>query len=125
MGQGRSAPAFWSEALPLLARRGSLHCVPQSALHVGARSIGSFRLHNKPLQLTPNSAGQSIRGTLLAAEAVPQRWRSALFGAAERRSVMQPLLHERFFSLLSDLPLQPRSLEAPRRLPCWFTTPGS
>jgi hypothetical protein len=38
---------------------------------------------NKALQLSPNSSFQSIRGTLLAAAAVPQRWRSALLGAAE------------------------------------------
>jgi hypothetical protein len=35
------------------------------------------------LQLTPNSLFQSIRGSVLAASAVPQRWGSALFGAAE------------------------------------------
>jgi hypothetical protein len=35
------------------------------------------------LQLTPNSSFQSIRGIVLAAGAVPQRWRSALLGAAE------------------------------------------
>jgi hypothetical protein len=39
---------------------------------------------NKRLQLTPNSSFQSIRGTVLAAGALPQRWRSALLGAAER-----------------------------------------
>jgi hypothetical protein len=38
---------------------------------------------NKRLQLTPNSSFQSIRGTVLAAGAAPQRWRSALLGAAE------------------------------------------
>jgi hypothetical protein len=38
---------------------------------------------NKRLQLTPNSLVQSIRGTVLAAGGVPQRWRSALLGAAE------------------------------------------
>jgi hypothetical protein len=38
---------------------------------------------NKRLQLTPNSSFQSIRGTVLAAGDVPQRWRSALLGAAE------------------------------------------
>jgi len=37
----------------------------------------------KRLQLTPNSLFQSIRGTVLAADAVPQRWRSALLVAAE------------------------------------------
>jgi hypothetical protein len=37
----------------------------------------------KRLQLTPNSLLQSIRGTVLAAGGVPQRWRSALLGAAE------------------------------------------
>jgi len=37
----------------------------------------------KRLQLTPNSSFQSIHGTVLAAVAVPQRWRSALLGAAE------------------------------------------
>jgi hypothetical protein len=35
------------------------------------------------LQLTPNSSFQSIRGTVLAAGGVPQRWRSALLAAAE------------------------------------------
>jgi hypothetical protein len=40
---------------------------------------------HKRLQLTPNSSFQSIRGTVLAAGAVPQRWRSALLGAAEPR----------------------------------------
>ena len=30
---------------------------------------------NKRLQLTPNSSFQSIRGTVLAASAVPQHWR--------------------------------------------------
>jgi hypothetical protein len=35
------------------------------------------------LQLPPNSSLQSIRGTVLAAGAVPWRWRSALLGAAE------------------------------------------
>jgi hypothetical protein len=38
---------------------------------------------NKRLQLPPNSSFQSIRGTVLASDAVPQRWRSALLGAAE------------------------------------------
>jgi len=38
---------------------------------------------NKRLQLTPNSSIQLVRGTVLAADAVPQRWRSALLGAAE------------------------------------------
>jgi uncharacterized integral membrane protein len=38
---------------------------------------------NKWLQLPPNSSLQSIRGTVLAVVAVPQRWRSALLGAAE------------------------------------------
>jgi hypothetical protein len=38
---------------------------------------------NKRLQLTPNSSFQSVRGIVLAADAVPQRWRSALLGAAE------------------------------------------
>jgi hypothetical protein len=38
---------------------------------------------NKRLQLTPNSSLQSIRGTVLAADTMPQRWRSALSGAAE------------------------------------------
>jgi len=42
---------------------------------------------NKALQLTPNSWPQSRPGGILAAAAQPQRWRSALFGAAERRSV--------------------------------------
>jgi len=42
---------------------------------------------NKPLQLTPNSAVQPIRGSILAAGVPAQRWRSARFGAAERRSV--------------------------------------
>ena len=37
----------------------------------------------KRLQLTPNSSLQSIRGSFLAADAVPQRWQSALLGAAE------------------------------------------
>jgi hypothetical protein len=37
----------------------------------------------KRLQLTPNSSFQSIRGSVLAAGGVPQRWRSALPGAAE------------------------------------------
>jgi len=41
------------------------------------------RLPNKRLQLTPNSSFQSMRGTVLAAGAVPQRWRSALLGAAD------------------------------------------
>jgi hypothetical protein len=36
-----------------------------------------------PNKLTPNSLFQSIRGTVLAAGTVPQRWRSALLGAAE------------------------------------------
>ena len=44
-----------------------------------------FAPSNKRLQLTPNSSLQSIRGTVLAAGAVPQRWRSALLGAAEPR----------------------------------------
>jgi hypothetical protein len=38
---------------------------------------------NKRLQLTPNSSFQSIRGTVLAAGIVLQRWRSALLDAAE------------------------------------------
>ena len=38
---------------------------------------------NKRLQLTPNSLSQSIRGTVMAADALLQRWRSALSGAAE------------------------------------------
>ena len=38
---------------------------------------------NKRLQLTPNSSFQSIRGSVLAAGAAPQRRRSALLGAAE------------------------------------------
>jgi len=42
-----------------------------------------FAPPNKRLQLPPNSSLQSIRGTVLAADAVPQRWRSALLGAAE------------------------------------------
>ena len=37
----------------------------------------------KRLQLTPNSSLQSIRVTVLAAGTAPQRWRSALLGAAE------------------------------------------
>ncbi len=37
----------------------------------------------KRLQLTPNSSFQSIGGIVLAAGAVPLRWRSALLGAAE------------------------------------------
>ena len=37
----------------------------------------------KRLQLTPNSSLNSIRGTVLAVGAVPQRWRSALMGAAK------------------------------------------
>ena len=37
----------------------------------------------KWLQLTPSSSLQSFRGTVLAAGVVPQRWRSALLGAAE------------------------------------------
>jgi hypothetical protein len=43
----------------------------------------------KRLQLTLNSSFQSIRGTVLAAGAAPQRWRSALLGAAEPHSVGQ------------------------------------
>ena len=39
--------------------------------------------NNKRLQLTPNSSLQLIRGTVLAAGPVRQRWRSALLGAAE------------------------------------------
>jgi len=39
---------------------------------------------NKALQLTPSSWPQSGHGGILAAAAQPQRWRSALFGAAER-----------------------------------------
>jgi hypothetical protein len=35
------------------------------------------------LQLTPDSSFRSIRGTVLAAGDVPQRWRSAVLGAAE------------------------------------------
>jgi len=42
-----------------------------------------MRRPSKRLQMTPNSSSQSIRGTVLAAGAVPQRWRSALLGAAE------------------------------------------
>jgi hypothetical protein len=38
---------------------------------------------NKRLQLTPNSSFHSVRGTVLAAVSEPQRWRSALLGAAE------------------------------------------
>jgi len=37
----------------------------------------------KRLQLTPNSLFQTIHCTVLAAAPVPQRWRSALLGAAE------------------------------------------
>jgi len=37
----------------------------------------------KRLQLTPNRSVQSVHGTVLAAGAVLQRWRSALSGAAE------------------------------------------
>ena len=39
----------------------------------------------KRLKLTPNSSFQLIRGTVLAPDAVPQRWRSAPLGAAEPR----------------------------------------
>jgi hypothetical protein len=35
------------------------------------------------LQRTPNSPFQSIRGKVLATDAMPQRWQSALLGAAE------------------------------------------
>ena len=45
--------------------------------------IRDTETNNKRLQLTPNSSFQSIRGTVLAASAVPQRWWSALLGAAE------------------------------------------
>ena len=38
---------------------------------------------NKRLQLTSHSSLQSIRCTVRVAGAVPQRWRSALLGAAE------------------------------------------
>ena len=38
---------------------------------------------NKRLLLTSNSSFQSIRGIVLTAGSVPQRWRSALLGAAE------------------------------------------
>lgn len=38
---------------------------------------------SKRLQLTPNGSFQPIRGAVLAAGAVPQRWRSALWGASE------------------------------------------
>jgi hypothetical protein len=38
---------------------------------------------NEQLQLAPNSSLRSIRGNVLAAGAVPQRWRSAVLGAAE------------------------------------------
>jgi len=39
--------------------------------------------YNKRLQLTPNSFFQSDRGIVLATGVVPQRWQSALLGAAE------------------------------------------
>ena len=52
---------------------------PCFACHTASRSCSP----PKRLQLTPNSSLQSIRGTALAAGAVPQRWRSALLGAAE------------------------------------------
>jgi hypothetical protein len=39
--------------------------------------------HNKRLHLTLNSPFHTIRGTVLTAGAVPQRWRSALLRAAE------------------------------------------
>jgi hypothetical protein len=43
----------------------------------------NLSMPNKRLQLTPNSSFESFRGTVLAAGAVAQRWRSALLGAAE------------------------------------------
>lgn len=49
----------------------------------GRKSMRCDALPDKRLQLTPNSSFKSVRGTLLAAEAVPQRWRSALLSAAE------------------------------------------
>jgi len=62
---------------------------------------------NKRLQLTPNSSFQSIRGTLLAAGVVPQRWRSALLGAADplggRNSQVQPLPYESLLQTLAEL----------------------
>lgn len=45
---------------------------------------GKLREESIPsLQLPPNTSFQSIGGTVLAAGAVPQRWRSALLGVAE------------------------------------------
>jgi len=44
-----------------------------------SRSVPS----NARLQLPPKSSFQSVRGTVRAAGSVPQRWRSALLGAAE------------------------------------------
>jgi hypothetical protein len=38
---------------------------------------------NQRLQLTPNISLQSVRGNVLAAGTAPQRWLSALLGAAE------------------------------------------
>ena len=54
-----------------------------SAVRSSRRAKLARPRHNKRLQLTPNISLQSIRGTVLAAGAVPQRWRSALLGAAE------------------------------------------
>ena len=48
---------------------------------------GLYRLpHNKPLQLPPRAAFQSIRGTVWRLAQVLRRWRSAALGAAERHA---------------------------------------
>jgi hypothetical protein len=50
---------------------------------LGLRDSGAGgALPNERLQLPPNSSLQSIRGSILAAAAVPQRSRSAVSGAA-------------------------------------------
>jgi hypothetical protein len=50
---------------------------------IGKSARGRRQPPNKRLQLTPNSSFESVRGTVLAVGAAPQRWRSALLGAAE------------------------------------------
>ena len=57
--------------------------MPRSHRPGGSPPTLAGPLPNKRLQLTPNSSLQSIRGTVLAAGTVPQRWWSALLGAAE------------------------------------------
>jgi hypothetical protein len=64
-------------------RRGQPEEVATATEEDAIRGLTRLAFSWKRLQLTPNSSFQSVRGTVLATEAVPQRWQSALLGAAE------------------------------------------